>query len=122
MHRLAPIVNEYVIDDEDDDDSSILEDEIQDCNMDKQSGTHLSRSTQPRISTASSNMNTTSKRAKDISPCYVCGAKAHGYNFDQSKDLFSRSIRHLSENVKFPFQLPVNRAKHFFDEMHSSQW
>ena len=24
------------------------------------------------------------KRQKEISPCYVCGAKAHGYNFDQS--------------------------------------
>ena len=26
------------------------------------------------------------KRHKDLSPCYVCGAKAHGYNFDQSSE------------------------------------
>lgn len=48
--------------------------------MPSQTGAHVSRST--TISTSTSG----SKRQKDISPCYVCGAKAHGYNFDQSKD------------------------------------
>lgn len=43
------------------------------------SGTHVSRA-----SAASAGASTSaSKRSKDISPCYVCGAKAHGYNFDQ---------------------------------------
>ncbi|CAF1281858.1 unnamed protein product [Rotaria sordida] len=45
----------------------------------QQSGTHVSRSTV--TSTITTNNGT--RRQKDISPCYVCGAKAHGYNFDQ---------------------------------------
>ena len=52
-----------------------------------QTGAHVSRS-----STISAS-NGGSKRSKDISPCYVCGAKAHGYNFDQSK-----ATRKKSEN------------------------
>lgn len=31
--------------------------------------------------------STGTKRHKDVSPCYVCGAKAHGYNFDQSNEV-----------------------------------
>lgn len=44
---------------------------------------HRSRSHTTRSSAGSTNSNGT-KRSKDISPCYVCGAKAYGYNFDQS--------------------------------------
>lgn len=44
----------------------------------QQPGAHISRSSVVGTSTNGS------KRQKDISPCYVCGAKAHGYNFDQS--------------------------------------
>jgi hypothetical protein len=52
-------------------------------------GTHASRS--GLLSNTTNNSTTTNgiKRSKDISPCYVCGAKAHGYNFDQS----NQSIR-----------------------------
>ena len=49
----------------------------------QQPGAHVSRS---NIVGASANG---SKRQKDISPCYVCGAKAHGYNFDQSNEIKS---------------------------------
>jgi hypothetical protein len=56
------------------------DDQYEDDSTNTQSGTHVSRSSM--ISTNTS--NSASKRPKDISPCYVCGAKAHGYNFDQS--------------------------------------
>lgn len=38
-----------------------------------------------RLSSSSTNSSTTNgtKRIKDIPPCFVCGAEAHGYNFDQ---------------------------------------
>jgi len=62
----------------DDADSKSYEDMQDDDNTNshsQRSGTHVSR--------ASAVSTNTSKRSKDISPCYVCGAKAHGYNFDQ---------------------------------------
>lgn len=55
---------------------------------DQQSHPRLSHSsTGSMISdgTATSGTMIASKRPKEVSPCYVCGAKAHGYNFDQSK-------------------------------------
>ena len=52
-----------------------------------------SRSHTTRSSAGSTNSNGT-KRSKDISPCYVCGAQAHGYNFDQSN-----SIRTTDHNL-----------------------
>ena len=56
---------------------------------DQQSHPHLSRSSTGSIISdeASSVTNTGSKRPKEVSPCYVCGAKAHGYNFDQSRNI-----------------------------------
>jgi hypothetical protein len=68
-----------------DDESTSIDDDIHENNYDQRSRTHISRSSAG--STSSNGTTTTSngiKRQKDISPCYVCGAKAHGYNFDQS--------------------------------------
>jgi hypothetical protein len=60
---------------------SIDDDQYEDDSTNTQSGTtHVSRSSMTNTNTSTSG----SKRPKDISPCYVCGAKAHGYNFDQS--------------------------------------
>jgi hypothetical protein len=56
------------------------DDQYEDDSTNTQPGTHVSRSSMTSTSTTGSG----SKRPKDISPCYVCGAKAHGYNFDQS--------------------------------------
>ncbi len=65
----------------DDDESQSIDDDQSENNQSKpKSGTHVSRSSIPGASAA----NNGAKRQKDISPCYVCGAKAHGYNFDQS--------------------------------------
>ena len=45
------------------------------------------RSHKSRSSSGSTSSSTTNgiRRAKDIPPCVVCGADAHGYNFDQSQ-------------------------------------
>ncbi len=52
---------------------------------DKQrSRSHITRSSAGSTSSNGTTSNNGTKRSKDISPCYVCGAKAHGYNFDQS--------------------------------------
>ena len=70
------------IDDDDDDDiSTIVDDETSDDHQQRQ-GTHQARAS---LASTGSGASGNSKRQKDISPCYVCGAKAHGYNFDQSK-------------------------------------
>ncbi|CAF2491112.1 unnamed protein product [Rotaria sp. Silwood2] len=64
-----------------DDDESKSSDDFQygDNTNSQQSGQHVSRSTVAGTTITNNGM----KRQKDISPCYVCGAKAHGYNFDQ---------------------------------------
>jgi molybdopterin biosynthesis enzyme MoaB len=68
-----------------DDESTSIDEDMRDVDY-QQSRTHLSRS--GTGSTSSNGTPTTThngiKRQKEISPCYVCGAKAHGYNFDQS--------------------------------------
>jgi hypothetical protein len=64
---------------------SIDNDQLEDDNTNtQQSSTHVSRSSVTSTSSTTTTNNQPSKRPKDISPCYVCGAKAHGYNFDQS--------------------------------------
>lgn len=88
-----------VIEIEDDDLSTIVDDDISDENSNKgnpseqnyhqhqqfaRAGTHMSRASLPH---SASGATGSSKRQKDISPCYVCGAKAHGYNFDQSEKM-----------------------------------
>ncbi|CAF2104914.1 unnamed protein product [Rotaria magnacalcarata] len=72
------------LDDDDDDDKSKSSDDYQyQDNTNKQEvGTHVSRSAVSNTSSTATSTNG-AKRQKDISPCYVCGAKAHGYNFDQ---------------------------------------
>lgn len=67
------------IEDDDDDVSTIVDDEPTDTNK-QRPGTHMSRAS---LSSSTTGASASSKRQKDISPCYVCGAKAHGYNFDQ---------------------------------------
>ncbi|CAF5101714.1 unnamed protein product [Rotaria magnacalcarata] len=81
------------LDDDDDDDKSKSSDDYQyQDNTNKQEvGTHVSRSAVSNTSSTATSTNG-AKRQKDISPCYVCGAKAHGYNFDQSS---------LKENLGF---------------------
>lgn len=84
------------IDDDDDDVSTIVDDEPTDTNnqqQQQQPGTHMSRAS---LSSSTTGASANSKRQKDISPCYVCGAKAHGYNFDQSwfKEFFSVYFQH----------------------------
>jgi hypothetical protein len=65
------------------DSKSIDDDQSDDNNTKQQSGAHISRSCTVTTS-GTTTTNSGTKRSKDISPCYVCGAKAHGYNFDQS--------------------------------------
>lgn len=73
--------------DDDDDDDEIIDDTSNEQLLQQQQQqprpgtTHVSRAS---LSSSATGTSTTSKRQKDISPCYVCGAKAHGYNFDQS--------------------------------------
>lgn len=88
------------IDEDDDDVSTIVDDETSDTNSNQlqqqqhqqRPGAHVSRASLPGSATGAI---ANSKRQKDISPCYVCGAKAHGYNFDQSscKTPFNASRR-----------------------------
>lgn len=68
--------------DGDEESKSLIDDDQYDDERQRFS-THVSRSSVTSISSTSTSNNGT-KRQKDISPCYVCGAKAHGYNFDQS--------------------------------------
>lgn len=66
----------------DDADSKSYEDMQDDDNTtphSQRTSTHISRAS----AMGTNNSSNSSKRPKDISPCYVCGAKAHGYNFDQ---------------------------------------
>ncbi|UJR23406.1 hypothetical protein I4U23_026413 [Adineta vaga] len=62
--------------------STSLDDDDDDDNVEykQYSRTHVTRLSSG--STSSSTTNGT-KRTKDIPPCFVCGAEAHGYNFDQ---------------------------------------
>jgi hypothetical protein len=67
-----------------DDESTSIDDDIHEVDYNQQPRTHITRSS---AGSTSSNGTTTATRRKcqrEISPCYVCGAKAHGYNFDQS--------------------------------------
>ena len=80
-----PLMIELVDDDDDDDESAIIDDEPNEETFNERMGTHTSRIDQSRFNISNTTATNLVKRTKDISPCYVCGAKAHGYNFDQSK-------------------------------------
>lgn len=57
---------------------------------DQQARLHSTRSSTASMSndeTTPVAPTTGTKRPKEVSPCYVCGAKAHGYNFDQSRTI-----------------------------------
>ncbi len=60
-------------------------------NTNQQIRTHVSRSSIASTSSTST-INNGTKRQKDVSPCHVCGAKAHGYNFDQSNKIQKKKI------------------------------
>lgn len=95
----------------DDADSKSYEDMQDDDNTNSQSqrsGTHVSR--------ASAVNTNTSKRSKDISPCYVCGAKAHGYNFDQSKKTegLNWNIPVQKKKFLYSFLVTCESCKAFF--------
>jgi hypothetical protein len=70
-----------------DDESISIDDDMREIEYDEQSRTHITRSSAGSTSSngTTTTTNTGPKRQKEMSPCYVCGAKAHGYNFDQSK-------------------------------------
>ncbi len=70
-----------------DDESISIDDDMREIEYDQQSQTHITRSSAGSTS-SNGTTNTGPKRQKEMSPCYVCGAKAHGYNFDQSKKNF----------------------------------
>jgi hypothetical protein len=59
----------------------IADDESTSIDDDQHSQTHITRSS------ADSTSSNGTKHPKEISPCHVCGAKAHGYNFDQSNKI-----------------------------------
>ena len=66
-------------------------DQCDDTLSNQKSGIHAPRTS--IVSTSStSTINNGTKRQKDVSPCYVCGAKAHGYNFDQSNKIKKTEI------------------------------
>ncbi|CAF3525686.1 unnamed protein product [Adineta steineri] len=76
-------MNPSVIEIDDDKSKSSGSEQYDDSNItNQQTGTHASRSSIASNSSTSTSNNGI-KRQKDVSPCYVCGAKAHGYNFDQ---------------------------------------
>lgn len=68
----------------------------------QQGGRHVSRSSITSSSSASLS-NGGAKRHKDVSPCYVCGAKAHGYNFDQSNFITPPRCRERCIRTTFAF-------------------
>lgn len=96
-----------------DDDSSIsIENDIQGMDINQGVRTSLTRSSAGSTSsngTTMTNNTTTSstgvKRQKDMPPCFVCGAKANGYNFDQitcesCKAFFRRNALKLTEKFR----------------------
>ena len=72
----------------DDDESSSVDEDMSDAAGQKpRPRAHTTRWSDESISSggARTNASDSVKRQKDMPPCYVCGAKANGYNFDQSK-------------------------------------
>jgi hypothetical protein len=76
-------INSPTIEMDGDGESQSIDDDQSEDNIKQLSNTHISRSYAASTSSTGTT-NNGAKRQKDISPCYVCGAKAHGYNFDQS--------------------------------------
>ena len=72
-----------------DSESASMDDDMQEVDYDQHPRTHTARSSAGSTSSngTTTTANSGAKRQKDVSPCYVCGAKAHGYNFDQSKNI-----------------------------------
>lgn len=65
----------------------LIDDESQSADSDQQNQSSRPRSSAESISSTGTTATMTgSKRQKEMPPCFVCGAKANGYNFDQSTD------------------------------------
>jgi len=77
-------MNSLTIEIDSEESKSINDDQCEDDNNNnQQSSIRTSRSSVTSMSSTNTTHDKT-KRQKEISPCYVCGSKAHGYNFDQS--------------------------------------
>jgi ribosomal protein L34E len=70
-----------------DDESTSIDDDMRKMNFLQSSERHIARSSAGSTSSNGTTTNHSMKRPKEISPCHVCGAKAHGYNFDQSNQM-----------------------------------
>jgi hypothetical protein len=70
-----------------DDESTSIDDDMGKMNFLQPSETHVARSSAGSTSSNGTTPSHSMKRPKEISPCHVCGAKAHGYNFDQSNQM-----------------------------------
>ena len=72
-----------------DEESTSIDDDMREVEYNQRSRSHITRSSgESTSSNGTTTTNNGTKRQKDVSPCYVCGAKAHGYNFDQSNQKF----------------------------------
>ncbi len=75
-----------------DDESTSIDGDMQEINYNQRSRMHITRSSAGSTSSNGTTTHHGTKRQKEISPCYVCGARAHGYNFDQSNKRRQRNI------------------------------
>jgi hypothetical protein len=85
-----------------DDESTSIDDDMHEINYNQRPRTHITRSSAGSTSSNGTTTTTTPttthhgiKRQKEISPCFVCGARAHGYNFDQSNKKKNKGICRL---------------------------
>ena len=72
----------------DDDESTSIDEDMREAGgQHPRSRTHTTRSSDGSTSSGGTTTNAPHnlKRQKEMPPCFVCGAKANGYNFDQSK-------------------------------------
>lgn len=96
-----------------DDESTSIEDDMRDIDLNQQSRACLTRSSAG--STSSTGTTTTSngiKRQKEMPPCFVCGAKANGYNFDQS--ICSCFSQRLLTSLFLSYSVTCESCKAFF--------
>ena len=72
-----------------------IDDQMHQGDYDQPARLYPARSSTSSI-TNDGTISTGTKRPKEVSPCYVCGATAHGYNFDQSMEIVQ-----IKNNVVF---------------------
>jgi len=94
-----------------DEESNSIEGDVQEMDINQNPQQFLKRSsagsTSSNGTTITSNLSASTgvKRQKDMPPCFVCGAKANGYNFDQitcesCKAFFRRNALKLTEKFR----------------------